>query len=69
MVDVPSPETIRTIRAIMALERIGTADARAVLEALAGGAPGARDGGSERILATANAAGRKNTVIAFALLE
>ena len=41
--DIPGPETIRTIRAIMALERIGTTDARGVLEALAGGAPGARE--------------------------
>jgi hypothetical protein len=41
--DIPGPETIRTIRAIMALERIGTPEARGVLEALAGGAPGARE--------------------------
>jgi RNA polymerase sigma factor (sigma-70 family) len=41
--DIPGPETIRTIRAIMALERIVTSEARGVLEALAGGAPGARE--------------------------
>ena len=41
--DIPGPETIRTIRAIMALERIGTPEARDVLEALARGAPGARE--------------------------
>jgi hypothetical protein len=41
--DVPSPETLRTIRAIMALERIGSPEAQAVLETLAGGAPGARE--------------------------
>ena len=40
---VPGPETVRTIRAIMALERIGTPDAQAVLEALARGAPAARE--------------------------
>ena len=40
---VPGPETLRTIRAIMVLERIGTAEAQAVLETLAGGAPGARE--------------------------
>jgi RNA polymerase sigma factor (sigma-70 family) len=39
--DTPSPETLRTIRAIMALERIGSPDAQAVLRTLAGGAPGA----------------------------
>jgi hypothetical protein len=38
----PAPEDLRTGRAIMVLERIGSADARAVLEALAGGAPSAR---------------------------
>ncbi len=39
--DVPGPECIRTIRAIMVLERMDTSEARGVLEALAGGAPGA----------------------------
>jgi hypothetical protein len=43
LADIPGPETIRTIRAIMALERIATPEARGVLEALAGGAPGARE--------------------------
>ena len=37
--DIPGPESIRTIRAIMALERIGTPEARGVLETLAHGAP------------------------------
>jgi hypothetical protein len=32
-----------TIRAITALERIGSTDAQAVLRTLAGGAPGARE--------------------------
>ena len=41
--DVPGPETVRTIRAIMALERIGFPDAQTVLRTLAGGAPGARE--------------------------
>jgi hypothetical protein len=41
--DVPGQETVRTIRAIMALERIGSPEAQAVLESLAGGAPGARE--------------------------
>ena len=43
LADVPGPETIRAIRAIMALERIGTPEARSGLERLAGGAPGARE--------------------------
>ena len=41
--DVPGPGTMRTIRAIVALERIGSPAAQAVLEALARGAPGARE--------------------------
>ena len=41
--DRPGPETVRTTRAIMALERIGSAEARGVVEALARGAPGARE--------------------------
>jgi WD40 repeat protein len=41
--DNPSRETVRTMRAIMALERIGTPPARAVLEVLARGAAGARE--------------------------
>ena len=41
--DNPSPNTVRTIRAIMALERIGSPDAQSVLETLARGAPGARE--------------------------
>ncbi len=41
--DVPSPETLRAIRAIMVLERIATPDARALLTTLAAGAPGARE--------------------------
>jgi RNA polymerase sigma factor (sigma-70 family) len=38
-----SPEVLRSVRAIMALERIGSDEARNVLEALARGASGARD--------------------------
>ena len=41
--DTPRPETIRSLRAIMVLERIGTPEARAVLTTIAGGAPGARE--------------------------
>jgi hypothetical protein len=41
--DVPNPDTFRTIRAIMILERIGSPDAQAVLATMAGGAPGARE--------------------------
>jgi len=40
--NVPGPETLRTIRAIMALERIGTPEAQEVLETLTNGATGAR---------------------------
>jgi hypothetical protein len=40
---VPTPESVRTIRAIMVLERIGSADAQGVLATLADGAPGARE--------------------------
>jgi WD40 repeat protein len=38
----PQPETTRIVRAIMALERMGTPEARAVLESLSRGAAGAR---------------------------
>lgn len=38
---VPPPETLRVLRAVAVLERVGTADARKVLEGLAGGADGA----------------------------
>jgi RNA polymerase sigma factor (sigma-70 family) len=38
----PGPETLRAIRAITALERIGSVEAQSVLESLARGAPGAR---------------------------
>ena len=41
--DVPGPDTLRTIRAIMVLERIGSPEAQGVLEALSRGAPGARE--------------------------
>jgi predicted nucleic acid-binding protein len=41
--DIPAPATLRAIRAIAVLERIGSADARGVLETLARGAPGARE--------------------------
>jgi WD40 repeat protein len=39
---VPSGDQLRSLRAVEALERIGTRPAREVLEALAGGAPNAR---------------------------
>jgi WD40 repeat protein len=39
--DNPDPETMRTVRAIMVLERIGSLEAQRVLEGLAHGAPGA----------------------------
>jgi hypothetical protein len=39
---VPSPEVLRSLRAVEALERIGSPDARRLLEELAGGAPPAR---------------------------
>ena len=41
--EIPSPETVRTIRAITVLERIGSPEAKAVLETLASGASGARE--------------------------
>jgi WD40 repeat protein len=41
--DIPSPETLRTIRAIMVLESIGTLEARNILETLARGATEARE--------------------------
>jgi WD40 repeat protein len=41
--DVPGPGAVRNIRAIMALERIASSEAQGVLEALARGAPGARE--------------------------
>lgn len=40
---VPGAETLRNIRAIMVLERIGTPEARAVLTNIAAGAPGAHE--------------------------
>jgi RNA polymerase sigma factor (sigma-70 family) len=40
---VRSPEVLRRVRAIQALERIGTPSARSVLQTLAGGAPLARE--------------------------
>ncbi|HWY86222.1 MAG TPA: hypothetical protein VNX28_05840, partial [Gemmataceae bacterium] len=41
--DRPNPVTLRAVRAIAVLERIGSPEAKAVLEALARGAPGARE--------------------------
>jgi WD40 repeat protein len=41
--NTPGPEAVRTIRAIMVLEKIGSAGAQAVLKTLARGAPGARN--------------------------
>ena len=43
MVDVPSPESVRTMRGIMALERIGSKEAMVVLQGLANGEPEARE--------------------------
>ena len=40
---IPPKTTLRTQRAIRALEYIGTPEARRILRALAGGAPGARE--------------------------
>jgi hypothetical protein len=39
---VPPRDTLRALRAVWGLERIGTPEARQLLKALAGGAPGAR---------------------------
>lgn len=39
---IPGPEVLQTSRAIVVLERIGSPDARGILESLARGAPGAR---------------------------
>jgi len=41
--DIPAPESVQSIRAIMALERIGSPDAQAILGTLATGAPGTRE--------------------------
>jgi WD40 repeat protein len=43
LADVPSLQTVRSIRAIMVLERIASPEAQAVLATLASGAPGARE--------------------------
>jgi WD40 repeat protein len=43
LLDNPGPETVRTIRAIMVLDRIGGAEARAILKHLARGVPGANE--------------------------
>ena len=40
--NAPDPESVRTVRAIMVLERIGAPEARGVLEAMSRGAPGTR---------------------------
>jgi WD40 repeat protein len=40
--EVPSGETLRTLRAILVLERIGSAEAKSVLETISSGAAGAR---------------------------
>jgi HEAT repeat protein len=40
---VSSPEVLQRLRAIQVLERIGSPEARQVLERLAGGAPAARE--------------------------
>jgi hypothetical protein len=43
LADDLGPETVRTIRAIMVLERIGNTPAKRLLQELAGGAGGARE--------------------------
>ncbi len=43
LIDVPDASSLRNARAIAALERIGSPEAKAVLEALSHGAPGARE--------------------------
>jgi RNA polymerase sigma factor (sigma-70 family) len=43
LADVPGPEALRALRGIMVLEKIGSPEARSVLETLAGGAPGATE--------------------------
>jgi RNA polymerase sigma factor (sigma-70 family) len=43
LTDAPSPDVVRNVRAIMALERIGAPEAELVLKALAQGASGARE--------------------------
>lgn len=50
---IPSPENLRTIRAIMALERIGSPEAQAILESLAQGAA------RSRVTDEANASARR----------
>jgi WD40 repeat protein len=56
--DVPGAETLRTMRAIMALERIGSKEARVVLDAVARGAPGSRE--TQEARASAERLSRRN---------
>jgi hypothetical protein len=49
LADLPSPETVRTMRGIMALERIGSEESMAVLKVLAGGEPEARETENARL--------------------
>ena len=53
LLDIPGPETIRTVRAIMVLERIGSPEAKTVLESLARRARRSRDRGSQGVVGAA----------------
>jgi len=57
----PAPNSLRTIRAIMALERIGSTDAQAILQTLARGARGARE--TEEARASVERLGRRTSKV------